>query len=297
MQEDITITDRVKNGLRLQKPRVELRFEGRMPQPVKAGNRIQLPHQKAQVERAVHFPDDIAACLQRLFEVSRDTRVGPARPFDAHDLAIAATLERFAHLLDHIVRPVDIHDKIGVARDAQRHRAKRLLVGKKTFQMKQNNIFKQDGVSLAGLGRQEHQALEFIRYGYQAQLGQTALVRLQVDGQIDSLGRQQGERMTGVNDAGGQHRHHLRVKVSGQPGSLLPHDILRPQQMDTFFRQLRQKLLIIQFVLAFYLLAGGFADSPQLLPGHHPSGIGRVLARVRLALQLADTHHEKLIKV
>ena len=87
--------------------------------------------------------------------------------------------------------------------------------------MQQDDIFKQHGVHLAGLGRQEYQALEFLRHGDQAQLGQPAFVGLQVNGQVDALGCQQREGMARVDDARGQHGHHLRVKVSGQPGPLL----------------------------------------------------------------------------
>lgn len=57
--------------------------------------------------------------------------------------------------------------------------------------------------------------------------------------------------MAGVDDARGQHGHHLRVKVSGQPGPLLLRQLLTFQQMDAFSRQLGQQNMIIQLVLAF----------------------------------------------
>ena len=221
----------------------------------------------------------------------------PARPLNPHDLAVVAPSERFAHLIDQVLRAVDVQYKVCIPGNAQRHCADHVTVGKQPVRVKEDDVLQQHGVHLPVRCGQQDQAIQRLRHGHQTQPRYLAAIRLKMKGQIDAFCRKQRKGMARVDHAGRQHRHHLPVKVIGQPGSLLLIEALPIQDAYAAAGKFRQQLLPVQRVLLLYLPGTGAPDRFKLLKGFHARGVGGRVAGIRFALQLADADHKKLIKV
>ena len=266
-------------------------------------------HEFAHGERALDAEDLERQKIELFRKEVGERRVRTVLHFKTDHVAEAPLVDEVLHRSEQVVGFVFLNLEVGIAGDAEDEGLLHLVAAEELVEMLADQVLNQDDVVVASVRIEAELRIGgFLRAGHEdearhvvraleARVADVAVLRFELDQNVDRNVRDGGERVAGVDRLRREDRIDLVQEVPLEEVLLLDRQILVADDVDALLRKFRKELLLPVVLGAREHAENAAADFGELLHGSESVRRGRRCADLELTDDVCHANHEEFIKV